>query len=381
MQENKTLLMIRKAVTRGNDESIRYISNERYEIFVQDEKKPSTLFDSILQDLIKDTDGADEYETYRFQNTLPFWRNCVLESAVEGAQKALISGNDERIYAFGNFSIIVTYSKAQAQIPHIDVWYPSHQFNMCMSQGSKSTIMYIPKEQIRDISEIKTRVLPLMPDRIVQACNKDSLVCDLLAKFGSLLHSSFYRYESKDLNEVGVVEMIPGNMIHGGPATVKDYRASLFFSGWPQDSCVTDLYDCETQYSAPTLMVEIAHQIGHELDRDSYSYLLLMIGEYTKANAGYLRGKYRLANHFSHLTTKSEIVQFLEALEQCIRKENPRFDQNGLNHLVVQYTDMRFRDVACDIVTHPVTEETNTPIKKKKTTTRKKQANQHFPKN
>lgn len=331
------------------DESLNYLASDRYEIFVENKTKSSSVFDAILEIAVTKSKERGEHKNLSFkdnpfEDTTIFWRKCLRECATAGAVDALSDTKDCRDYEFGNFSLIVTYYDSQAEIPHIDVTSPSQQFKMYLVKEEGSTSLLIPRDKLESIQDIKTNILPSMPDTIVKACNADSNVGDLIARFGDLLHCSNYKYSPTEMYPAGGVEMIPGNMMHCSPATT-GFHATMFFTGWPSETDESELYNCETRYNASTLLVEIALQIKDVLDRDSYSYLLLMIGEYTRSNEIFLKAKYSLAVHYSHIEDKDrdDLVKFLIDVEKSLRHDKPKFDHHVLHQLVAKYTDERYK--------------------------------------
>lgn len=224
-------------VRAGNDESIRKIQSNRYEIFVQDaSNKGSRYFDKMIQGERK-RNGSDLATV--FQN------DDMKERLIQYATKQ--ARRDPRIRTkrmdFQNFSLICSFGKAAAQHAHVDMLQPNYQFLLCLTDQSPATYFYDLEQSdtirtVQDLRELwETKNEEEFPRNLATLIEKSDDASMLLAKFGSVLHphAFFQRKERRYGNvPVGTVLSLPGGVVHAGPQT-EAFRAVLFFTAAPAD--------------------------------------------------------------------------------------------------------------------------------------------------
>ncbi|CAB9520757.1 expressed unknown protein [Seminavis robusta] len=166
---------------------------------------------------------------------------------------------------FGNFSLICTYGKVEAQAPHIDLTLPNYQFGLILSGNSPGTLFCDTPNTFHRVEAVVDHWQD-MPPALMDAMRKDKDAKDLLQKFGSLLERGSTVPQQREKLATGSLLSLPGGVIHAGPAS-DGFRAVLFFSGWPKGSEAAP-YDpdfCRTVHThARTLPFQIASRSGQE---------------------------------------------------------------------------------------------------------------------
>ena len=214
--------LVQAASQDSNDESIREIQGNRYEIFVAASEKSSVFFDSLCEKLV-DPDSSCGH-------SVATMRSLLLGYCTE------VSRRDERAnnLQLGNFSIIVNYDPVEDQQPHIDLLAPNHQFGCLLTDNTTGTKAYRPcgsDAYITSASDLQ-RVFPeIVSDGIVEAITQHRPTSQLLQGFGNVLSPSLQEICAEPKLPTGTVLSLPGSVVHAGPAS-PSFRAILFFSGW-----------------------------------------------------------------------------------------------------------------------------------------------------
>ncbi|KAL7569473.1 hypothetical protein ACA910_009706 [Epithemia clementina (nom. ined.)] len=287
-------------------ESVRMIQANRYELFVQavGRSKSTDCLDQLLQQHGLDPTQTKQLvisyaqsQARRDQRLFPktIRRRAMFETQDfdldlleeddddDGDDDDDTSDydSDEDPYKFGNFSLIITFGKVEAQAPHIDLLYPNYQFGLLVSDNSPATSWwYTPKhhpviETVDDVlqawertNERDTHYYPAdehrltIPSSLRAALHHSVDAQTLIRGFGTvLLPNEEWHNDDKNNNQkeeeeeglqqglqqcgsltaststctwpAGTLMSLPGSVVHAGPLC-NDFRAVLFFSAWPK---------------------------------------------------------------------------------------------------------------------------------------------------
>ena len=254
LQEKAYIDKIRKwilnsSIDRSEEEaeSAREIQGKRIEMFLQASNKLSSAFDEVLGPKLP-----------------PKAKERILAYAQRQALKdpRMKENDDGKGWEFDNFSLIITYGKADMQAPHLDLIRPLFQFGLMVSDKTPSTMLYDPEDpdnadekssvdekgaqgNIGSIDELKNHWVEMLredtssssdndgiPEAILKVLDgenkkSDSLVKQLLDDYGLVLRSwkfaSFYKKRMKQIDEVrtGSVMSMPGGVVHAGAKSQK----------------------------------------------------------------------------------------------------------------------------------------------------------------
>ncbi|CAB9524120.1 expressed unknown protein [Seminavis robusta] len=262
------------------DYSARNIQGGRIEIFLENAVgKGSNAFDAIIGERLPG--GA---------------KDKILNYARSQAQRDPRLGDME----YGNFSLICTYGPVDAQAPHLDSLKPNFQFGLILSDNAPGTLFY---ESAVDVSDVNALVehwknvdtilgspykrATAMPPALVQAMERDASVLLLLSHFGRVLlpeRSVYDRMRHKEKLATGSLLSLPGSVVHAGPAST-DFRAVIFFSGWPNGSEVAP-YDPDVQYTSVLLMAHFVSLLwqAEGVGYPERLYLLQRLAQYTETS-------------------------------------------------------------------------------------------------
>lgn len=313
---------LHRSAEDDNDNSIRRIQNERYEMFVKHEDISTASFDTLVT--------ADE-------------KKQILRYAERQANR------DERLsgqnYGFDNFSLIMTFRPCSAQAPHIDLVFPNFQFGLVVTGGAQGTSFLQSQHQhaIQDsetmfrtwdakLSKQKhaiwSRGCRSVPIKLRKVFNEHPNAWWHLKYFGDTLaderDSALLMQSPEDLR-TGTVLSLPGSIIHAGPES-EGVRAILFFAGAkpadPQDTN-DDVapYDANSQYTGTQLTAHFTSMMWNQkgIGKTERCYLLSILTAYVRDSTieqvgatigdGHLRDFINAVRHKKPTAIKSFINQ------------------------------------------------------------------------
>jgi hypothetical protein len=328
LQERQVKKDLEKAILEDSDSSVRRIQGGRLEIFLDADKKKTTAFDTILGKRLP-------------KNA----KQKVLQFAREQARLDPRVGSN---YQFGNFSLIVTFDKCEAQAPHIDLVQPNFQFGLIVSEGSPGTLFYETPEHVRTPEELAKRWEDMaksigedypypteMPPALMEALRKDEGARTLLDYFGDVLipeRQVLDRMLSRESLRTGSLLSLPGSVLHAGPRA-DEFRAVVFFSAWQIGSDIAE-YDPDIQYTGVMLA---GHLLSILWRRDNIGYkerhyLLQRLVQYVEGST--VRGMWghfgagQLANFVGNIEEKTYVKyvskeQYIESVAKSLTMSVP----------------------------------------------------------
>ena len=198
---------------------IRQIQGGRYEIFLEASEKTSDAFDWVAEQIIKKQKVSKWYKS-----ALEIRTGIISYAKSQAERDARTNG---RSFKYGNFSLIVSYEKVDAQMKHIDLVKPNHQFALIVTDYSPGTIIYKPDQVVQTVQQLK-HAMPDLPRSLENDMHKDPQTVDLLCQYGSVLSPNFEEALKPSALRSGTLCSMPGSVVHAGPASNK-FRAVTFF--------------------------------------------------------------------------------------------------------------------------------------------------------
>mmetsp|Transcript_23499 Transcript_23499/g.65370 ORF Transcript_23499/g.65370 Transcript_23499/m.65370 type:complete len:825 (+) Transcript_23499:60-2534(+) len=315
----------------AKDESVRMIQAHRYEIFFHKAaNKGSKSFDNLLR---------------RKKMDPVLTKSSIIEYAVQQAQKdpRLQNGN----YRFGNFSLITSYGKVEAQAPHVDLLEPNYQFGLLLTSGP-GTDWYDTKTKITSVDDLveawkrtdemdrefaaskpsidpngdpiaATMETEPLPDSVVQAMRQSKDVKALLEGYGDALLPDEELEKARVAQNhlpAGTLLSLPGSVVHAGPKT-DNFRCVLFFSAWPTDSKKAAEYDPDTQYGSVFLCGRIVQLLWRQVGMDEVGrrYMLKKLYRYIR-QGGSTPQKKRIKRNWAPHFIYDSLTGFIDQMEQ-----------------------------------------------------------------
>ncbi len=310
-----------------NQQSIRKIGGNRFEIFVECTAKRSAALERVLGKML----GFGEQERISWtpdkyqNNSIQIHKEKIVRYCKEQATRG--SMGPKKDWDFDNFAILVHHTRVPQQAPHIDIISQNMMMGCMVSEACPVTKFWDTEPEINDVEgleklwgdiphDLKTLFLEESPEMID--------IRTLIQDFGNVLYRpSNMKVRLPQVHDgeesVGEVEeklkrgtiVISGaRTVHAGPAW-GGYRAILFFTAAPKHLPEDERYDPNIQESGVTLLSEIIMRTWKRTNKEGRMFMLKKLCELVDE---YKMKKIYFQKHF-HKKFEAEYRDFLKNIE------------------------------------------------------------------